>query len=244
MCTVLYKKLIMTQQKALGRNNLDLLIIAAVVSVVLYNIPFGAYILYPFFILCTWFHEMGHAVATLLMGGWVNSIGLDPSGSGVTYHSHAVGGLLLGERLSGAFIAAAGLVGPPIIGAMFILFSRSKLGAKIMLWILVGFIVFSEIFWVRTLFGFGMMAFVGAFVVFALLRLAGDKLPLLAQFIGVQAALATFLNWRYLFSTHGGHSDTAHIAEQLFLPYWFWGAVIALFSAVVLVLSLRVAYRK
>jgi len=34
-------------------------------------------------------------------------------------------------------------------------------------------------------------------------------------------------------------SDVAQMAENLFLPYWFWGAVCGLFAVAVLVLGLR-----
>lgn len=224
-------------------SGLNVLIAAAVISLILYNVPFGGYISYPFFILCTWFHEMGHGVAALLMGGSINHIVLEPSGSGLTQHSHVVGSLLLGQRLSQAFIAAAGLIGPPVIGAMFIVFSKWKRGAQTMLWIMVGFIVIGNLLWVRNPFGWGMMAFVGAFVIFALLKGSLEQIQFLAKFIGVQAALATFLNWRYLFAYLGGSSDVAHIQHQLLLPYWFWGAAIAVFSALLLIFSLRWAYR-
>ncbi len=235
----------LNSKKDINANSkgLNILIAAAVISLILYNVPFGGYITYPFFILCTWFHEMGHGIAALLMGGNINHIVLQPSGSGLTQHSHAVGNLLLGQRLSLAFIAAAGLVVPPIIGAMFIVFSKRKQGAKMMLWILVGFIVVGNLLWVRNLFGWVMMALVGAFVVLVLLKGSLKQIQFLAKFIGVQAALATFLNWRYLFAYLGGSSDVAHIQHQLFLPYWFWGGAIAVFSALLLIASLRWAYR-
>jgi len=38
-------------------------------------------------------------------------------------------------------------------------------------------------------------------------------------------------------------SDTAHIQQILLLPYWFWGGIMAVSSLLILVLSLRIAYR-
>ncbi len=38
-------------------------------------------------------------------------------------------------------------------------------------------------------------------------------------------------------------SDVARIAEALWLPYWIWGGLCAVFSALVLVLGLRAYLR-
>ena len=38
-------------------------------------------------------------------------------------------------------------------------------------------------------------------------------------------------------------SDVANIAEELLLPYWFWGAVCGIFSVVCLVVGIRSAIK-
>jgi Peptidase M50B-like len=66
------------------------------------------------------------------------------------------------------------------------------------------------------------------------------------QFLGVQACVSTYHQLDYLFSyTAGplGLSDTAQIQQRLLLPYWFWGGLMAVASLVILVQSLRIAYR-
>ena len=117
------------------------LIGAAVATVVLWQVPYGDYVLYPFSILATWFHEMGHGLAAILLGGDFRQLEIFPNGSGVATYTYR-GRLFLGP-IGRAFIAAAGLLGPPIAGAILILASRSFKTASISLKILGGFLLFS-----------------------------------------------------------------------------------------------------
>ena len=63
---------------------------------------------------------------------------------------------------------------------------------------------------------------------------------LLAGFIGVQFCLASWGDRHYMFTknfTRDGeilNSDTQNIAEELFLPYWFWGGLILGMSILVM----------
>ena len=49
-----------SQGEAIGR-----LVVAGLVVTMLPALPFGAYLIYPFAILTTWFHEMGHGLTAL-----------------------------------------------------------------------------------------------------------------------------------------------------------------------------------
>ncbi|MEO0844698.1 MAG: M50 family metallopeptidase, partial [Cyanobacteria bacterium J06643_5] len=67
------------------------------------------------------------------------------------------------------------------------------------------------------------------------------------QFLGVQACISTYNQLDYLFTPTAGPlgvSDTGQIQQQLLLPYWFWGGLIAVASLVILVQSLRIAYKQ
>jgi hypothetical protein len=102
-----------TRTRALG------LALAAATTVVLWQFTAGRYLLYPFTILATWFHEMGHGLCAMLLGGSFVSLSLFPDGSGYAVHS--------GSRFFGrpglALVAAAGPLGPALAGALLILFS-------------------------------------------------------------------------------------------------------------------------
>ncbi|WP_414621440.1 M50 family metallopeptidase [Calothrix sp. CCY 0018] len=219
------------------------LIGAAVATVVLWQIPYGDYILYPFTILATWFHEMGHGLAAIFLGGNFQQLKIFPNGSGVAYHS---GRLFLGP-IGRAFVAAAGLMGPPIAGAILILASRSFKTASLSLKILGGFLLFSVLIWVRSLFGIVAILLLGLIILG--IGIKGNRWfqGFSIQFLGVQACISTYHQLDYLFTATAGPlgvSDTGQIQRQLLLPYWFWGGLIAVASLVLLVQSLRIAYKQ
>ena len=110
-----YTSLSSKNSQAAQHSSLIGLLIAAVITVVLFNVPYGQYISYPFLILGTWFHEMGHGLMGLIWGGKFSHLDMFPNGSGVAYT--ATSGIM-----SRAWVAAAGLMSPPIVGAILILF--------------------------------------------------------------------------------------------------------------------------
>ncbi len=216
---------------------------AAVVTVLLWQIPYGGYVLYPFSILATWFHEMGHGLAAIFLGGNFIQLKISADGSGVAYHS---GRLFLGP-IGRALVAAAGLMGPPIAGAILILASRSFKTASISLKILGGFLLFSVLVWVRSLFGIVAITLLGLIIL--AVGFKGNRWfqGLSIQFLGVQACISTYHQLDYLFTPTAGPlgvSDTGQIQRQLLLPYWFWGGIIAIASLIILVQSLRMAYKE
>lgn len=111
-----------------GRQFLGL-IAAAVITVVLWQLPGGNYALYPFTILATWFHEMAHGLMALILGGNFSKLLIFSNGSGVAYYSRplALGGI---GKVS---VAAAGPMGPPIAGAVLIWTSHSLKAASLTL---------------------------------------------------------------------------------------------------------------
>jgi hypothetical protein len=218
------------------------LIGAAVATIVLWQVPYGDYILYPFSILATWFHEMGHGLAAILLGGNFRQLQIFPDGSGVAQHS---GRLFLGP-IGRAFVAAAGPMGPPIAGAILILASRSFKTASLSLKILGGFLLFSVLIWVRSLFGIVAIILLGLIILAIGLKANRWFQGFSIQFLGVQACISTYHQLDYLFTRTAGPlgvSDTGQIQRQLLLPYWFWGGLMAIASLVILVQSLRIAYK-
>ena len=86
---------------------------AAAALLVLPHIPFGSTVLYPFMILGTWFHEMGHGLAAMAMGFDFDRLVLLPNGSGYAQYFFPDDA----SRLTHAVVAAAGPIGPAIIGS-------------------------------------------------------------------------------------------------------------------------------
>jgi hypothetical protein len=72
-----------------------------------------------------------------------------------------------------------------------------------------------------------------------------------AQFLGVELGLDWINRIDYFFSATTGDdrhasSDVANLSAETghLLPYWTWGALLALFSCAVLYLALRIALRR
>ncbi|MEA5549553.1 M50 family metallopeptidase [Anabaena cylindrica UHCC 0172] len=224
------------------RMGLTWLVGAAIATAVLWQFPAGDYILYPFTILATWFHEMGHGLMALMLGGNFQKLQIFSNGSGVA--SYFVSSSL--GPIGPGLVAAAGPMGPPIAGAALILASRNFKTASLSLKILGGFLLFSTLVWVRSWFGLIAIPILGLIILGVALKTPRWVQGFAIQFLGVQACVSTYHQLNYLFSyTAGplGLSDTAQMQRYLLLPYWFWGGFMAVASLVILVRSLQVAYR-
>src|SRR5947199_4242932 len=86
------------------------LLLAAILSIALWFIPFAEILSYPFRIFVTFIHEGGHAIAALVTGNSVQSLSVAMNGSGETYTTQ--GGLF-----SQILISCAGNIGAMITGA-------------------------------------------------------------------------------------------------------------------------------
>jgi peptidase M50B-like protein len=221
-----------------------LLVLAGVVTLVAWQFPLGRQALYPFTLLATYAHEMGHGLTALLLGGNFESLEMYANGSGLAHWTGDLG------RLGRGLVAAGGLVGPSIAGAAILVASRAPARARILLYAMSVFMALSLIFVARSLFA---VVFIGAtaFAIAAIARFSARSWfgPFFVQLIAVQLCLAVFRDVSYMFSDGAlvdgvlRPSDSAAIADALLLPYWFWGALTAAFSFVVLALGLYLALK-
>jgi hypothetical protein len=224
-----------------------MLVIVAVGTVVLWRIPWGEQILWPFTLLAAWYHEMGHAVAAMLLGGEAIELRIFLDGSGMAIHRGAGWG-----RLGQALVAAGGPIAPSLAGGAMIVCSRSKTASLGALLALGAVLAASAVFWVDwweslggavAIFGFGAaITFIAVF--------GGNLLRTVTlQLCGVQACIALWRDWSYFFAADavvGGevrHSDAAAIADALWLPVPFWGVTLTGVSLAILLASLYLAFR-
>jgi hypothetical protein len=223
-----------------------LLLGIAFASIILWQTTLGSLLLYPFTILATWFHEMGHGIAAMLTGRGFERLLIFADGSGVAQSLRPVDGY----RLTDALVAASGPLGPAIAGALLIIASRSATATRNALTVLGVALIVSTLIWVRSLTGWLVLPALGiAIVVLAqLLSLPWQRFVI--QLIGVQACISVWKQFDYLFSpggTVGGQlqrSDTGAIADVLLLPYWFWGAGISAAILALLWWSFTLAFRR
>ena len=90
---------------------------AAAVSLVISLTPWAQFLLYPFRLFTTWVHECGHALMTVLVGGQVTSITIDPDGSGLTQSLVPVGRMARGVVTSSGYLGSAVVVGCLLMAA-------------------------------------------------------------------------------------------------------------------------------
>lgn len=211
-------------------NSRQQLLLTTASIVVIWQLPYGRELLYPLSLLATYAHELGHGLAALLCGAEFESLVLHADGSGLAIWSGNPG------RIASALIASGGLVGPTVAGVALLLFSGSPRYARRLLGVLSALVLVSIVLWLRNIFGIVFMLAVAA--VFGLAaRTLGDRgASFSLHLVAVTLCLSWFTDLGYMFSSHaivGGRSmpsDSAHIAQALWLPYWFWGSMIAVFS--------------
>lgn len=224
-----------------GNRLLAFFWVAAAISLVLPRIPYGRTVLYPFALLGTWAHEMGHGLFAIIAGGSFNRLVIYQNLGGTAYSS-GVG------SLGRAFVAAGGLLGPAIAGGMIIVLGSREATAR---WVLAGLsllLALSLVFFVRNLFGWLALGLIAALL--GPLAFYGPELirVFVAQLIGIQFCLASWGTLDYMFTKsfrRDGQiidSDTQEIADVLLLPYWFWGGLIALVSFAIMASSFYLAW--
>jgi Peptidase M50B-like len=92
------------------------LLLAILLTVLLFILPFAQVVTYPFLIFSTFIHETAHAVTAVLTGGRVDSLIVRLNGSGVTYTR---GGIQF-------LISSAGYIGTILFGGILLIVSRRR----------------------------------------------------------------------------------------------------------------------
>ncbi|TRD11159.1 M50 family metallopeptidase [Erythrobacter insulae] len=227
-----------SQAEQVGR-----LLLAGIIVVALPALPFGNYLIYPFVILTTWFHEMGHGLTALLMGQHFEQLMIYASGSGVA--ESAV------DPDASVFILAAisagGPLAPSIAGAGLIMASAHSKLWRPSLWGVSAAILASVIIYVRSPVGIAVLPLVAAALAFTAWKGSDGVARFVLQFVGVIAAMSMIADFNYLFTevaVIGGQrilSDTGQIEAALLLPHWVWAVLLLTMSAVMVGASLKYA---
>jgi len=207
-------------------------------TAVLYLVPWLRLLAWPFRLVSTLAHELGHGLAAVLVGGDFEALLMWSDASGVAAWSAQVG------RLGHAAIAAGGLVGPALASAVCFLLGRSRRWARLAsLGLGIGLLI-ADLVVVRTLFGVVFVGLLAAVLILVSLVPSEWLAQVALVLLGVQLALSVFSRADYLFTrqavTTSGTvlSDVSQMAEALILPYWFWGACCGAFSLAVLLAAL------
>ena len=205
--------------------------IIAIVVMIVWQYPFLGSIRYPFIILGTWFHEMGHGLSSLMLGGKFFYLEIYENGGGVAYTQQSTTGFIP-YRIQSALVAAGGLLGPSIFGGMLIVAAAHVQSAVWGLRILVTILVASILIWVRSLTGVVFLSLVAVVLIFISIQNRSRLAQWTLLFLGIECTLSTYLQLGYVFTYSFERfgavqlSDTGAIAQNLFGPFWFWAILI------------------
>ena len=238
-----------------AKPQIYLLLIATVITIALWFIPYTEYLVYPIRLFVTFIHEGSHALMSLLTGSSVQSLTISADGSGMVY-------TLPSNWFSALLISSAGYLGTTAFGVLLLVLIRRAYSARI---VLTGSAIFVGI---MTLF-FGLLApmwnvfstqvtlgsvaftvFSGVFLTVGLLAIAKFASPKFAQFavsfLAVQCILNAFLDLKTLFFINAPlvgsdiHTDAANMAAATGLPGIMWVFIWIGISILMISIGLRV----
>jgi len=236
------------------RGELRTLALALIASLLLWNLPFGGVVLYPFKILATWLHEMSHGVVMIATGAQLDRVVIYRDTSGLSYAVWAI------SPIGTAAIAAAGYMGTALWGAVLLVATPTAKAARIALIVVAVLMLATAFFaivptreeghfgeWAVAAIAIGLA--VCAIVLPPRVRVFG------AHFIAAQACINALLDIRVLLrpmqAVNGvlsGNSDATSMAQNTFgvraaWAVWFWTITWLVWSLAVLFIALRISAR-
>lgn len=191
----------------------------------------------PLRLLNTHFHEMCHALATLVTGGRPNQIIIYSDGSGLT---ESYGGWHF-------LILQAGYLGSTVVGAIMMLAARHVTSSRRALAVLGVLLGVGMLLWVR-----GQAAGIATGVLFvaALVAASRIKSPAAARWIcacvgllQVLSSLRAVADLIYVTKERAGESDATLLATMTHIPAMVWCFVWAGASVGVVVVALKAALK-
>jgi hypothetical protein len=211
---------------------------AVAVSLVVSLTPWAQFLLYPFKLFTTWVHECGHALMTILVGGQVTSITIEPDTSGLTQSLVPVG------RVARGLVASSGYLGAAIVGCLLIAATRVKKWAQVILLSLGACMLVTLVLWMRNLFGCGVVLAWGVALIALARKGIGNAPRFLLSLLAIQVALNSVYDIRVLFLIDRGQSDAATMARLFLLPSWLWATAWMLTSVAMLGATLWITRRR
>ncbi len=233
-------------ESVIGNNRMGFVwfLVAAIAHGVWWLLLGNNYRSNPFSILTTWFHEIGHGIAILLLGGGIRGIKIDPgnqglTGNGVTYPDFSRFPL---DNLGRALSFAAGPITEPIVGSGLIVASGNPQISHACLIYFGTFVIVSALIWGQWNSGFVTLCLMSLLTILIAIKTPLAMQAFVIQFLSIQFCIDMFRSIPYLFNYMGGKSDTGQIDKSLFFPYWFWGFWIMIGSFLAIAASIRFTY--
>jgi hypothetical protein len=234
------------------RENQELptLAIALIASLILWNLPFGGVVLYPFKLLATWLHELSHGLAMILTGAGFDRVVIYRDTSGLAYAYTSVG------AFGTAIIAAAGYMGTPLWGALLLVITPNAKAARSALIVLGSLLVITTLLVIAPSpdgdrFGQYVTPAIGAAIALVGIMLPARARVFVAHFIAAQSCVNALLDIRVLLrplqvvgGKSAGMSDAQNMAFSTFgttetWAVWTWAIIWLAWSLAVLFFALR-----
>jgi Peptidase M50B-like len=234
-----------------ARPQVATLMLAAILSIALWFIPFAEILSYPFRIFVTFIHEGGHAIAALLTGNSVQSLSVAMNGSGETYTTQ-------GGVLSQMVVSSAGYLGAMTYGALLLILIRRSVAARL---VLVGsslvVLALTTMFGVvkpvmsgtwGTLSGLPFTLLAGVLIsvgLFTVARFASARVAtFLVSFLAVQCVLNALLDLKTVFFLSSPFAttvptDALNMANATGVPAMIWSGLWIAISVMILAVAVR-----
>jgi len=209
--------------------------LAAALSLGLSLSPWGHTALYPFKLFTTWIHECGHAAMTVILGGSVTSVTLEPNTSGLTRS------LVPSGRIGQGLVASSGYLAASVMGCLLLTAARVQKRTRPILFGAAVFMLLTLVLWIRNLFGFAAVLAWAAFLIVLARRGTGRIPRFVLSLLAIQVALNAVYDIRILFLLEGAPSDAETMARLFLLPAWFWATTWMVTSGLLLLWTLGIA---
>jgi hypothetical protein len=232
-----------------------LLLVATIITVALWFIPFADYLVYPIRLFVTFIHESSHALVGFLTGGSVQSLTIASDGSGVVYSAPSG---FFGQILT----SSAGYLGTTAFGVLLLFLMRRTFSPNKVLMGIGAFVAFVTLFFGILMPFFNIFSlnvsilsvmftvFCGVLLsagIFALGKYASLKTANFAvAFLAVQCLLNAFLDLKNLFFINAPligsdlQNDATNMANATGLPGIVWVFIWIGLSILMISIGLRV----
>jgi hypothetical protein len=226
------------------------LLVAAIISVLLWFIPYLEIVGYPFKIFVTFIHEGGHAIAALLTGNSVRSLSVSMDASGLTETTPPVG------MLSGMFISSAGYLSSMAFGALLLFLIRKSVKSRIILLgcgiliaaLTIVFGLFTSAFSFEAWSGIPFTLLAGSLISVGLIltaKFASKRVAtFFVSFLAVQCVLNALLDLKTVFFLSSPFApvvpnDAVNMAHATGLPAILWAGIWIALAFGILWLAMR-----
>jgi hypothetical protein len=216
------------------------LALALLATLLLWNVPYGQYALYPFKLFATWLHESSHGLVMIVTGAGFDHMSVFRDTSGLAYPSHGV------TPVAQAAISSAGYVGTGFFGALFLALGRTPRGTRGVLAAIAAAMLLTAALFIRNSFGVSVVVFGGATLAILAWKAREPAAAFVLNFVAAQSCINAVLDIRVLFGSSmivngqvQGRSDAHTMADTIGGPPAMWATIWLAWSFLMFFAALR-----